>query len=395
MRTLIFTLLLVSISEVSYGQLVTSEFTKLGPKPKGRIVQSTDSNLQDIGFKDAAIPLKKFQDTYAHLSSEAFQLKLQGALSAGPLMFFRSYVNTYYSDLSDNNNSPNLVLCLGDAHPENFGFMGFRNDVRLVFNDLDDSGVCPIEYDIIRYFTAADLAFNDKALIKDLIQEYVSVVNRKKSPEGLPANSYPDLQKKRKKILAKNTDGKNFLSSDEILPVKSSLKKAILAEISKIPLLSSLRILDVAEVLRDTGGSGGLKRYWLLVEGANGQDILELKEMSKPGTWYGAWKQPQWTQAERVEQVKKYVWGDSPDFYHGVPFQGKTFLVRSRTRESVTLKDLSPKDLRQYLLIQAGLLATYHKTFIKAEAPNLKDWIEKNLPGLKERYSNTYKVLNN
>ncbi|WP_415063347.1 DUF2252 family protein [Bdellovibrio sp.] len=379
------------VSPPLFAQVTKSEFTP--PAPSTRKVQSTETSLVNIAFKDTSVPPTLFSDTYKHLSPSAFEQKMKGALAEGPLMFFRSFVNTYYSDLAKTNDSPNLILCLGDAHPENFGFIDFKGETRFVFNDLDDSGVCPIEYDILRYFTAVALAFNDKKLLEDLSKEYLQVVNGQKDPLPVAKSHFPNLEKKRKKNLEKNTNGKNFLPSDELIPLSPQLKKGFILEISKTGVLGAYEILDIAEVPRETGGSGGLRRYWLLVQAPEGQDILELKELSRPGVSYGSWQQPSWTQSQRLEKVKKYTWNDSPIFYHAIQIQNRDFLIRSRTKDSVSLSKLSSSELKAYLLAQSGWIASYHRTFVKGEIPNLGQWLEQNIALVKSRYANTFKSL--
>lgn len=391
MKKLILGLLVLFFISPTYAQLIHSEFVKQSTLT--RKVQSTEASLGNVVFKDTAIPFSVFQETYQHLSPSAFEQKMNGALSEGPLMFFRSFVNTYYFDLAKTNDSPNLILCLGDAHPENFGFIDFKGETRFVFNDLDDSGVCPLEYDILRYFTAVDLAFNDKNLLEDVIKEYVQVTNGHKEPTKIAKSLIPNLEKKRKKNLEKNTNGKTFLTSDELLPITAPIKNGLILEISKTGVLGTFEILDIAEVPRETGGSGGLRRYWLLVRSPEGQDILELKELSRPGVSYGTWQQPSWTQNQRLEKVKKYTWNDSPTFYHAIRIQNHDFLIRSRTKDSVSLSKLSGTELKAYLLAQSGWFASYHRNFVKGEIPNLEQWLKQNLALMKSRYAKTFNSL--
>ncbi len=391
MKKLILGLLVLFFISPTYARLIQSEFVK--QSTSARKVQSTETSLGNVVFKDTTIPFSVFQETYQHLTPSAFEQKMNGALSEGPLMFFRSFVNTYYFDLAKTNDSPNLILCLGDAHPENFGFIDFKGETRFVFNDLDDSGVCPLEYDTLRYFTAVDLAFNDKNLLEDVIKEYVQVTNGHKEPTKIAKALVPNLEKKRKKNLEKNTNGKAFLTSDELLPVPAPIKNGLILEITKTGVLGTSEILDIAEVPRETGGSGGLRRYWLLVRSPQGQDILELKEMSRPGVSYGTWQQPSWTQNQRLEKVKKYAWNDSPIFYHAIRIQNHDFLIRSRTKDSVSLSKLSGTELKAYLLAQSGWFASYHRNFVKGEIPNLEQWLKQNLALMKSRYAKTFNSL--
>lgn len=391
MKYLYFLLTLTLWTIPGHGQFLRSEFLK---KPKAlRNIQTTETSLTEIQFPEEGIPYTKFRETYSHLDDQSFNLKIQGALSTSPLLFFRSFVNTYYADISEFNTSPNLVLCLGDTHPENFGFIQFTSHVRFVYNDLDDSGVCPLEYEILRYFTSATLAFNDDALIKSLLEEYVAVVNRKKEPDVISEKLVPDLNKKRKKLLNQYTDLKSKLTGKDLIIIAPETKKILLQELKKAPSFKTIAILDIAEVPRDTGGSAGLKRYLILLSNPTGLELIELKELSKSGTSYGAWTQPNWSQEERIEKAKQYIWKETLEHYHVVQLQGKEFLTRSKVKDSVDIEDLSAKDLRSYLLVQAGWLANYHRTFVQTEVPGLMEWVQRNLPVLVKRYDKTFKNL--
>ncbi len=170
------------------------------------------------------------------------------------------------------------------------------------------------------------------------------------------------------------------MASNELVLLPPSLKTALIAELKKIPLLSPLQILDVAEVPRTSGGSGGLRRYWLFVDGTrDGQDILELKELSRPGTSFGNWVYPQTADDKRVETSKNFIWKESPDFYHAITLQNVSYLVRSRTRDSLDVKTFLFKDVKSLLLVQVGAIAAYHRTFDKADFP-LKPGLKKIIP---------------
>lgn len=386
LRTLIF---IFAMLPLVFVQAASSK------KKSTRTIQSTvEATLNGISFPDSSVPENRFRDTYTHLSDTAFDAKMKEALQGGPLFFFRSFVNTYYTDLAASNDSKNIIYCLGDSHLENFGFMNFKGTTQFVFNDLDDSGPCPLEYDVLRYFVALDMAFSDKVLTNEMIEEYIAVVNNKKIAESLPASSFPDLQKKQKKNVAKYTDGKQFIAHGDLILLPATQKTNLLAELAKVPLLSSVKILDLAEVSRVGGGSGGLQRYWIFIDGTTGPEILELKQLSRPGTSYGNWVQPTQTEAQHLDMAKKYIWKDSPEYYDAITFQNLPFLIRSRTRDSSDITILSNKDLKQLLKVQVGMIANYHKTFIKAEVPQFKNWVDKNYSVLKDRYKATYKLLN-
>ncbi|MFX3675396.1 MAG: DUF2252 family protein, partial [bacterium] len=118
------------------------------------LLSCRDFNYKDqpVVFSSESLELSQLQKAYSFLSKEDFDLKLKSSLER-PLMFFRSFTNVYYADTKVPAQIP-LALCLGDAHPENFGFILFKDRTDYVFNDLDEAGACPIALDTLRYFTS-------------------------------------------------------------------------------------------------------------------------------------------------------------------------------------------------------------------------------------------------
>lgn len=348
--------------------------------------------LNKVHFPDESIPTLLIQETYSHLSTQALALKIKASLER-PLMFIRSFVNTYYADLSAHNSSNNLIVCFGDPHPENFGFMKFGSTTRYLYNDLDDTGVCPLEYDILRYFTSLSLFTNESALLKDLVKEYASVLHGKKNPEQLHSDLYDDLNEKKAKILRKYTNGQHFIPSDEYLSISASDSKIIIDALAENQVTRNLQILDTVGVYREAGGSGGLARFWVLARTHEGLDILELKQMARPGTSYGKWQQGQINHTQRMEEVKKHLWGTSPAQYHIVKIQRADFLIRSRSKGSVNLEKLK-KDKRAHVLaVQVGILAKHHQKYLNREIDQLEEWILDNVSTLNTRYQQTYQRL--
>lgn len=372
------------------GSFLKSEFA-----PSQNRSPQNKSSLSDISFKSKDIPHSLFRETYQNLSDEAYKAKLQGALKRNPLMFMRSFVNTYYADLSANNNSQNLILCLGDIHPENFGFVRFGKEQKFVFNDIDDTGVCPFEYDVLRYFTTVQLTFNDKSLTQELAHSYSQILSGHLPAPTLPKHLYPkNIDQKLEKTLKKMTEGSQFITNNKTSPLPDSEKTNIKNVLIKHSLFKNLNILDINAVDRESGGSGGLKRYWVFVEDKKikSPDILELKETTLPGTSYGSWEQPPWSPSERLDQIMKLVWGEEPYHFGVVALDNGNYLIRSRDKNSIDLDDLKKKeDLRAYLMAQVGIIASYHRNFIVSEIPHLNSWIEKNSSALAERYSRSFK----
>jgi hypothetical protein len=355
-------------------------------------VAAQSIRLNDLSWNDKKIDYSSFRETYGHLSESAFEAKFNGALER-PLMFMRSFVNTYYADAPSTLSPDNLIFCLGDAHPENFGFLEINNTSRYVFNDLDDSGLCPYELDVLRYFTALHMSESDDQLLKSLIREYVQVLTRARESRPLPSRLDRSLERRRLRNLDRHTSGDAFnKESDDFDAMKAEDKEALLLKLAQVYKRKQLTFLDAVSVERETGGSGGLRRFWVLVDDSGEKDILELKEISTPGTEYGEWQPLEFNSpSERLEQTKKNLWSGSPRFYHVFNYQDLSYLLRSRTKDDLNLARLNERDKLRAYRVQVGLMADHHRSELRdAEFKGLEKWLYRNTQTMVERYRNSY-----
>ncbi len=347
---------------------------------------------KDLQFKDDKISLAHLQSTYSHLGSDEFALKLSGSL-ASPLLFFRSFVNTYYSEMSSQKNSSIKGTCFGDAHPENFGFILFKDRTRFVFNDFDDSGECWVEFDLLRYFVALSLAFNDPQLLNHTLKHFLEVLEDFSKAVEIDSRLVPSLAKKNKKILEKYTRSDNFRDLAELISIPAIDKKQLVNQLKMSSLFDKIRILDMVKVKRESGGSGGLDRFWILIKNSDNQlDILELKELAIPAL---AFLQPQPNQSSelRLTSLKNSLWGETPQFYHSLKLQETSYLVRSRTKDDVNLEKLKDTELRNYLKAQVSILALHHGKSKMIDTEKLGLWLARFVPVIHKRYETTYKFL--
>lgn len=317
-----------------------------------------------------------FRQTYRHLSDEAFALKREAAFGSA-LLFFRSYVNTFYFELSSQPSTGAPVLCLGDAHPENFGFLSFPSGVRFVFNDLDDSGMCSGEFDVLRYFTALQLSFNDDHLTQAVLREFVAVYAGLKSAESIRPTLVPDLRRVMRRELAKYVAHGRFVDHARYQPVAAPMRRLLKRTLSRF------QILDAVEVKRESGGSAGLKRYWLLVSRGKELEILELKQVIRPGVEFEL-------RAPKVspdfETLKHKIWGESPEVYHRVRSGGVDYVLRTRARADVDLAKLKGQELVNYLKVQAGILASFHRSQLNFGPVAFEEWLATQVPVMSARY---------
>jgi hypothetical protein len=349
--------------------------------------------LKPLSFKSSYIEPKVLRETYSHLSDEAFKMKLEASLE-NHLLFFRSFVNTYYFDFKEQKHSGLIVDCYGDAHIENFGFILFQEKTRFVMNDLDDSGKCPIEYDSLRYFTSLHLALNNERLIDEMIDFYVDVFENKKKPIKIKKKHIKDLKEKNTKILLKFTRNDHFIPHEEITPIADEEKKKLISLLQSEEFLKAQTIHDLVSADKDAGGSGGLKRYWILVENkAKEKDVLELKEIAKPATTnlINDIIEP----SIRLTQVKESFWKESPDFYHVIDFNQGKFLLRSRTKDDVNYKKLKSKELKNYIMAQLSLMASMHSNQVQKMSGDYKAWLKSQTLVLRRRYEQTYQNILN
>jgi hypothetical protein len=360
--------------------------------------QSAPFDLEDLRFESELDP-RTFRSHYSFLTDAQYASKLKGSLTR-PLMFFRSFVNSYYADLSSHLTSASKMsassprgICLGDPHPENFGFLAFTSGAQYVFNDLDDAGECPIAWDALRYFTALRLSGARQELFEHALDLYADIVRAKKAPKKLSSRFFPNLEKKRKQTLKRHVHEDQFVFSDELRALTDAkLRSDLATSISKLFSLKPQHILDFGAVSREQGGSAGLDRYWVLIDPPSGRppEVLELKERARPAVQYGNWP----SRDLSYEDLERLVWGDSSPLWSGsVSVDGRTFAVRSRTKEDLSQDELSENEWREVIEAQVSLLATTHARTWGREIPQLKTWIRNQSLVLHNRYLSAFKSL--
>jgi hypothetical protein len=313
-----------------------------------------------------------------------------------PLTFFRSHVRAYYDITKD------IVLpisitapCLGDAHVANFGFVeGKDNQARFLYNDLDDSGICPVALDALRYFTSLRLRENQN-LIANKISLYTNILNNHAEAIKIEQRFEPNFQELRAKILNKFTANGKIIRKAGIL---ESTNPTIYGEISEFvvaALASEKQVATVRDVVLASGrggGSFGLTRYWVLVN-SNQEDIVEVKEAVEPATALGGWGT---IPGDRLETLKQIFWGgdEAARIYRQGNALQKSFLVRSRVKASLEPEEYDLGDRETIYNAQVSLMAQAHKkSLTKASAESikaLKTWLNSMSQELSTLYVNVY-----
>lgn len=337
--------------------------------------------LNELSFRKQHLEKSFLRQSYPHLSEEVFEVKFQNSLER-PLLFFRSYVNSYYQDTLIRGTLRTPVFCLGDAHPENFGFISFQNESHYVFNDIDDSGICPIGLDILRYFSALRLTINDEEIIENLVQTFVETVNGKDLDYFIFKR--PDLAKENLNNLKKYTKDAQFIERKNLVPLTDDEKKGLISQVKN--QLGNLKVLDMARYQKNDGGSAGLSRFWLIVESSkNHRELIEFKETTQPAViWSGH------EQSFDRSKTPQYIWGNTPDYYGYIKLDNTLFMIRTRADDYIDLNKLNNQDQLKLLQYQVQLLALFHKANLNKLGGINKEWLVLNSKIIAQRYQEAF-----
>ncbi len=321
---------------------------------------------------------------------QRLQLKYQ-KMRSDAFVFLRSTCHLFYEDWSatELDQSPLSWIC-GDLHLENFGV--YRAGNRLTYfniNDFDEAVLAPCTWDLARFLTSVLLAA-DSLKVTDpdairlcdcFLQSYTAALRQgtvrwadRKTPVEVVQNLLDQLgQRDRKKLLDKRTPfdrqkkQRQFYEAEKkddkkrILPLLAGQQKLLAkfmpefaaAYLAKQEATSKLfqqldgtqivspqffNLLDAARRIAG-GGSLGLERYALLVEGEGSPDgnyLLDLKQ-AQPASLepylHSRWKQPDWKNpADRIVSIQTRVQAFTPALLSPATL-GKT---------SYILKELQP-----------------------------------------------------
>ncbi|HQY62674.1 MAG: DUF2252 family protein [Myxococcales bacterium] len=361
--------------------------------------RSSADPLEDRDFADD-LDRRFIRAASANLDEAAFSKKWDASLESS-VLFMRAYPAAYHADLLQIPTKRILGaegLCFGDAHPDNFGFLNVGGATVFSFNDLDDAGYCPIAFDAARYFAVLRLYFDDKDLSAEVLEQYVDTVKDPLRAVWLTSSAAPDWAAVRASVLADWTRGDSLALGGELSALEGPEREAVLRVAGADPTLSTYRVLDLAAFARNAGGSGGLRRYWLLVEKGSGaatrRTILELKETATPGAAFGRHSK-QLPIASRLTTLKSTFWGGSPndDYFH-VSLLGGRFLVRDRaTKKSVKLDPKGGKATIDVLRAQASVMARHQSKYWRSvKKDDLRAWLHASSKTLAHRWRDTYEA---
>jgi len=328
------------------------------------------SDASGDGQADAALPAPIEAADFPHALDKAFIRSLQTWLDDGtfatkwqdmmtsPIAMFGGADSAFHADLATRAEAlpGGEVLCHGDPKLDNFGWIEAAG--QFSDGDFDDGGYCPAAADIVRFLVATDLWFDDPALDEAALSAYVDTVASPSAAIVIDPATAPVWDTLR-------TDGVDHATSHHLFKLGGNVQAASSDEIAAITQLVAsdprfaTGLEDVARDVRTTGGSAGLRRYWLLLADAtHPETIVELKELIAPGTELGP-HSATLDGPDRFDVLKPYWWGAAvPNDEFSVELFGARFLARDKlARTSPDPTQMSAAQLENMLLAEASLLA--------------------------------------
>ncbi len=314
------------------------------------------------------IPFESFQTTIPYGSEFAF---------------FRATADHFYKVVSRNKTKfsfQNIFqsngYCLGDAHPENFGFL-IQNDSSSLFtaNDVDDFGPCPTIVDAYRFLVGTRL-YSPDFKIELFFDNYLRGL--RKEPKASPPILLELAQKSQKRgiqINPKKFSGQKILRNSFTSEIAESDVVALSNLLAKlnIGLTKNFKIIDALQTTKGDGGSAGLLRYELLLVVDGKLLHLELKEQASPAIKHIA-TSPIPDTPTRIRQSLRIEQGDKVSTLYGyLKFKDKEMLLRPKYWGNITvqLSDNSTQENIEIFEHEAYVLGFLHSK----SASNLTEYI--------------------
>jgi len=366
-------------------------------------------NLTNFSNASPFMSIQQINKNFIHstcpdIDNNAFDVKWNKLLSDtkpnAAMHFFRSFVHLYYLDLSTaskNGQFGSVVSGYGDAHLDNFGFIEFKDkEVRYVYNDFDDCGYDPVGLDAVRYFVVLRLLNVEEDTIK-VIAKYYSKLVLGDSPVDIDERS-TNWQIKGKSIYEKWNPKKKLKKAQDqfqnvCVPSNDPLVDEIRKAFTEEKKLEKFNLLDVrAYDEHQTGGSGGLLRFWANVTGHH-DDVIEFKELTKyPGTGYLWSTEP--LIKDHIDWCAKSFWSLERYLNFEIKLNDKYFQVRTRVKKSYKAK--SDEEKVELWKIQMEIMAAHHYGAWKGIiAKDLKKWLLVNSDFIANRYIAIFKNCQN
>ena len=251
----------------------------------------------------------------------------------------------------------------GDVHVENFGVRKFKDQHRLLINDFDDLSEGNTVLDLVRLLTSMKFTGHDvdKKFVKKFLKRYLEGAQGEKENFSKVTEEFFKEAKKNKSRISKNKIDvvtKKFIKKRE--PSFEMSKAEI--DFWKKEIKEYGELKDSYKYIKESGGSGGLDRYELLVEKEGELIWLEVKEWETPGINAGlGTKAPSFE--KRLGHVLKY---DQPEIPATTfKYNHKVFFLREINEGHVglALDVIKKKEMEDLYLDEAYALGNFHRTF--------------------------------
>ncbi len=295
-----------------------------------------------------------------------------------PLDFLGSADSAFHADLASRSTQlpGGEVQCHGDAKFDNFGWTLAAGVGVFSDNDFDDAGLCPAAADALHYLLATDIVFADPTLDDLALSAYVDAVSTGVATAIDPATE-PVWADARVTGVDKATSHSKLTLGGQIQAATTAEVTAVTALVAGDPRFPT-SLVDVVRDVNTTGGSAGLRRFWLLVEDAqHPRTIIELKELSIPGTEFGP-HSATLDGDDRFDVLKSFWWGiAAPEDHFTVHLLGGRFVARDRfTRANPKPSKLTAPQIENMIRTEAGLMALKHRgAWQGTPTDQLKSWL--------------------
>lgn len=291
------------------------------------------------------------------------------ATKSDPHKFYRSFPPLYFKIVEDLNLEEDLgsvykhqSVIGGDVHVENFGVRPFKGKLKILINDFDDLSEGHTVMDVVRLLTSMKLSGHDvdKKFIKDFMLRYAEGLKGEKENFSEATMRFFKAAKKSKRIDKKKIDvtAKTFIKKRE--PSFDMTEKEI-KDWKKIMTPYGV-VVDQYKYIKESGGSGGLDRFELLIEKDGELLWVEAKEWDIPGINAGLNTTPP-TYKKRIEYVHRY---DQPEFpSQTANYNGKVFFLReiNNSHVGLSLDEIKNSEMKDLYLDEAYALGDFHRTF--------------------------------
>ena len=303
------------------------------------------------------IPVYEFDTTKINASENSFK-------------FYRAFVDFYYLTLKSNEDFLTEIAsmnefsawCAGDAHAENFGFLiQSNNNSIFTLNDWDDSTNCPAFLDITRLLVGNQL-FDKDISSADLLDKYIEGLELREYP--FPAVMLKELEKSKSRstsIASKKLEGPNRLLKSSDSEELSVNEKKLIQSILTTKINRNLVVLDSLKFKKVGGGSGGLRRYNMLVQIGTAHFLLELKQIQDSSA--KVYEKVAMPPTERLlKSFDNFMMSDIHPFYQAVILESTPYLIRPLFDGNIgiNLTKYKNKEIVDVLKYEAYMLGYLH-----------------------------------